>query len=558
MALLIRRIYEMYRYVNDELSDPRTQDFFLIGSPWACLGIVGFYLYFVQELGPRLMEKRKPFKLDRVIQIYNIIQIVFCAYVLYKAMILAWLFHYSFYCEPVDYSNDPRALEIAKTVWMYFMAKMFDLVDTVFFVLRKKQNQVSFLHVYHHSGMAFGTWAATKFMAGGHITFLGTLNCFVHVVMYSYYLATSFRMSKPWWKKYITQLQLTQFFLILVHFILLAWVDDCGFPKWVAAVLIPQNLFMIVLFGDFYYKAYIKKPRPKVAQNGFSAEGSNGNLKSQNSFESVSSKFIDMTSIIREVVNNYEEFAEITKEINLDSWTMMSSPGPMLCIVACYLAFVLKIGPKMMEKRPPFQVNSLLIAYNAFQVVFSVWLTLKGVDPRIWKVIISPKCNAAQTSKDIDLQTAVVATAYWYFIGKLTELLDTVFFVLRKKQNQVSFLHVYHHTVLVVFGWVYVKYLPGEQGAMLGILNSFVHIVMYTYYLIAALGAEYKKYLWWKKYMTCLQLVQFVMMLCYLMMTLAMDCKVPKTLTYFFMANVVLFLYLFGDFYRKSYTKKSI
>lgn len=87
--------------------------------------------------------------------------------------------------------------------------------------------------------------------------------------MYSYYLATSMRISSPWWKKYITQLQLTQFFLILVHYVVLAWVEDCGFPKWTAAVLIPQNLFMIVLFGDFYYKAYVKKPRSKLAQNGF-------------------------------------------------------------------------------------------------------------------------------------------------------------------------------------------------------------------------------------------------------------------------------------------------
>lgn len=56
---------------------------------------------------------------------------------------------------------------------------------------------------------------------------------------------------------------------------------------------------------------------------------------------------------------------------------MMSSPGPMLCIVGTYLAFVLKVGPKMMEKRPAFQLNSLLIAYNALQVIFSIWLTLR-------------------------------------------------------------------------------------------------------------------------------------------------------------------------------------
>lgn len=30
---------------------------------------------------------------------------------------------------------------------------------------------------------------------------------------------------------------------------------------------------------------------------------------------------------------------------------------------------------------------------------------------------------------------------------------------------------------------------------------------MYTYYMIAAMGPKYQKYLWWKKYITTIQLV---------------------------------------------------
>ncbi|XP_076478456.1 very long chain fatty acid elongase 7 isoform X2 [Bombus vancouverensis nearcticus] len=252
MATLIRRIYQGYRYINEELTDPRTQDYFLIGSPWGCFSIVAFYLYFVHVLGPNIMAKRKPFNLNRILQIYNLIQIVSCAYIFHK---------------------------ITKIVWAYFLMKLLDLLDTAFFILRKKQQQVSFLHVYHHTGMALGSWAATKFLPGGHITFLGTLNSFVHMVMYTHYLATSLRISKPWWKKYVTQLQLTQFCLITIHFVMLAWVEDCGFPKWTAAVMIPQNLFMLMMFGDFYYKSYIKMR--KIRENGVSSDVSNGKLKSQ-------------------------------------------------------------------------------------------------------------------------------------------------------------------------------------------------------------------------------------------------------------------------------------
>ena len=37
--------------------------------------------------------------------------------------------------------------------------------------------------------------------------------------------------------------------------------------------------------------------------------------------------------------------------------------------------------------------------------------------------------------------------------------------------------------------------------------NSFIHVVMYTYYMLAAVGPHMQPYLWWKKHLTKLQLV---------------------------------------------------
>jgi len=39
------------------------------------------------------------------------------------------------------------------------------------------------------------------------------------------------------------------------------------------------------------------------------------------------------------------------------------------------------------------------------------------------------------------------------------------------------------------------------------LINSFVHVLMYTYYGLSALGPHMQKYLWWKKYLTRIQLV---------------------------------------------------
>nr|CAD7264128.1 unnamed protein product [Timema shepardi] len=40
------------------------------------------------------------------------------------------------------------------------------------------------------------------------------------------------------------------------------------------------------------------------------------------------------------------------------------------------------------------------------------------------------------------------------------------------------------------------------------LLNTFIHSLMYFYYFVAALGPSFKKYLWWKKYLTVMQMVE--------------------------------------------------
>lgn len=55
--------------------------------------------------------------------------------------------------------------------------------------------------------------------------------------------------------------------------------------------------------------------------------------------------------------------------------------------------------------------------------------------------------------------------------------------------------------------WGATKYFPGGHCTFIGLVNSFVHIIMYTYYLLAAMGPQYQRYLWWKRYITTLQLV---------------------------------------------------
>jgi elongation of very long chain fatty acids protein 1 len=57
-------------------------------------------------------------------------------------------------------------------------------------------------------------------------------------------------------------------------------------------------------------------------------------------------------------------------------------------------------------------------------------------------------------------------TAWWFMVLRTVELVETVFFILRKKQFQVSTLHVYHHVSTIVLMWLNIKYKAGKNSSL--------------------------------------------------------------------------------------------
>ena len=69
-------------------------------------------------------------------------------------------------CVPVDYTRTAQAMNMQHAMYYTFLIKAFELIETIFFILRKKTNQVTFLHVYHHASTFTLTWFFVKFIPG--------------------------------------------------------------------------------------------------------------------------------------------------------------------------------------------------------------------------------------------------------------------------------------------------------------------------------------------------------------------------------------------------------
>ncbi|XP_074036572.1 very long chain fatty acid elongase AAEL008004 [Leptinotarsa decemlineata] len=260
---IVKVVVDRYQTVIDKISDPRTADWPLMQSPVPTLMMVLGYLYVIIFLGPRMMENRKPFKLREVLIIYNGAQVLYSLFMLYEHLMSGWFWDYSYKCQPVDYSHNSKALRMANLCWWYYISKLTEFADTLFFVLRKKDSQVSFLHLYHHSLTPVETWCLVKFLAGGHGTFSNLINNLVHVIMYSYYMIAAMGPEYQkylWWKKYLTTIQLLQFTLVFIHSAQLLWLD-CGYPKLIGGFLLLHSTIFFGLFTHFYYQTY--KPKPK-------------------------------------------------------------------------------------------------------------------------------------------------------------------------------------------------------------------------------------------------------------------------------------------------------
>jgi len=151
------------------------------------------------------------------------------------------------------YFQNPRFDTI---IYYFYLSKYWEFFDT--FLLHLNGKTPIFLQKYHHIGAVICWHLCYVYKVDG-IWIPSMVNAFVHTIMYAYYLGTllkinQLRIIRP----YLTQLQLVQQIGCLLFGNLYIKVETTRTIIIIGIVYI-YTFFLIILFGSFYYKQYIKK-----------------------------------------------------------------------------------------------------------------------------------------------------------------------------------------------------------------------------------------------------------------------------------------------------------
>eukprot|EP00189_Rhodosorus_marinus_P007326 CAMPEP_0184753798 /NCGR_PEP_ID=MMETSP0315-20130426/44288_1 /TAXON_ID=101924 /ORGANISM="Rhodosorus marinus, Strain UTEX LB 2760" /LENGTH=279 /DNA_ID=CAMNT_0027233185 /DNA_START=117 /DNA_END=956 /DNA_ORIENTATION=+ len=228
----------------------------------AVTAVLGYFI--VIRVLQSVMEYRKPMKVMGLLIAHN----AFLCIV--SAILFAWLGVALGYNSPyrrmsakntLDYMicsselHDNGSLQLI--YWFNYLLKYYELLDTVFLVLRKKP--VIFLHEYHHGATILLTWSQqNEHSTAQWVPILYNLG--VHVAMYYYYVLSALKIHVPW-KKHLTTVQIMQFIVGVssssyAYYRYLFTPEKCHGNDTGAIVGVSVLFSYFILFMRFYYRTY--------------------------------------------------------------------------------------------------------------------------------------------------------------------------------------------------------------------------------------------------------------------------------------------------------------
>jgi len=212
-----------------------------------------------------MMKDKQPFDLKAALALWNLFLAVFSFVGALRTvphllmMLQSQGFRYSI-CQAATVGYGCSASGF--WVFLFIYSKYFELIDTVFLVIRKKK--VGFLHWYHHCSVLLYCWHSYMWQMPSGIYFVA-MNYSVHAVMYFYYFLAAVCKKPPKWALAVTLMQLTQMaigiFVTVAHIRAFIYEEgsncDGHMPNLIAALGMYASYFL--LFLQFLFARYCQK-----------------------------------------------------------------------------------------------------------------------------------------------------------------------------------------------------------------------------------------------------------------------------------------------------------
>lgn len=273
--------------------------------------------------------------------------------------------------------------------------------------------------------------------------------------------------------------------------------------------------------------------------------------------------------------NKWKFLETVTPDQAINGGFFIRSPWPVVSLTLMYIVVVCIIGPAYMKNRQAYKLKMAIRLYNLIEVFMAGYLYYR-MQSSVGKLSNLFDCKRIFTFDDGSSDEIFALSSIVLFI-RCTEYLDTIFFTLRKKDNQITFLHVYHHAFVPMYGYWILRTAPTRFNVYILAINSLIHIIMYFYYFLATFqeprGSEkspirrgkptflmfmIQKILLFKKYVTQLQIFQFVSLTFYTLWAIFQPkCQIPRTYIISNLYVALSFLGLFLHFYLQSYKKST-
>lgn len=144
------------------------EQYFHLVSAAFLLALFALYLWFVLVFGPTFMKDREAFDVLGLIRLYNAFQVFACLFFVIRAHQVGFYWQFLWVCEKFENFSGLVRLEVKIGYWLFLALRCVEFVETVFFVVRKKHEQASFLHIFHHIGSVLMTWLFIVLNVGEH------------------------------------------------------------------------------------------------------------------------------------------------------------------------------------------------------------------------------------------------------------------------------------------------------------------------------------------------------------------------------------------------------